>query len=385
MENLESAFLIENEVLRILGAPRPPADQEYFHQMPSMDAFCRIRSPLDLALLATLHWRGATKGRAFFSTAKPFHGFGRRAIQNGLKRLEAGGFIAREGVYAFKLIRGTGTPVRASFLSEAREGVSEPKALAVRLLAALAGGMPPGQRAIKRALGVSDSKATLLTQVLGRCRGPVLSMEAAPHGAVFSLRPRKAAAPNRAFYGPADCPESCAINYSLKLKENQSNYREEKAMQEIDSFKVKINKIMPEGEVVAVYGVLRDLWRDRPPGFGAEQFLRAGFDVWLSRGPGEVLNLAGYLSASLDARTPTAPTPAVDRAFAKLEAEEALRVLVAKNTALNGVRLSDRQKAEAAAADEAEALYAEMEALHPGFRRLGIAKQAALIMAMGAS
>ncbi len=371
-----SPAAVEAALVDLLTRPRPPADQEYFHQIPSMAAFCQIRSAVDLGVLATLHWRATRRDVALFSTGKPFHGYCRRAVQGALLRLQGAGFIVRCGKYAFRVHKGQGSPMRASFLAAAREGADPAMGLAVRLVAALGAGIGgTGQRGLKKALCVSDGMATFLAGLVRRHADLLSGVNTAPQGAVFILRPRRSA-PNRAPEPPFHCPESCAIN-DLTFQEDQST--ETDAMKDqgaIAMLHADLKRILPLGEVETVRAALRGLWERTPQGYSALQLMRHGFDVWLSRGAAPVANPGGYLFLALSRRRPQDPTPTLDRALAAAVERERVKAREAAGAKEQAEGVDAQQEA-------VEGLVAAVEAVYPDFRSWGAARQGALFMTLG--
>jgi hypothetical protein len=365
---------VEAALVALLTRPRPPGDQEYFHQIPSMPAFCRIRSAVDLGVLATLHWRATKRDVALFSTRKPFHGYCRRAVQAALLRLQGAGFIARVGKYAFRVHKGPGSPVRASFLAAAREGAGPEMGLAVRLVAALGAGIcGDGQRALKKALCVSDEMATFLSGTVRRHADLLSGVKTAPSGAVFILRTRRGA-PNRSPFNPDWCPESCAIN-DLTFQENQSS-AEDAVGGPIDTLYAESRKILPLAEVETLRAALKRLWDQTPQGYSALQLMRHGLDIYLSRGAAPIANLEGYLFLALSRRRPQDPTPALDRAIAAQKDREG-----AKEREAAAARARAEREAEGAAA--VDALVAAVERVYPDFRSWGVLRQGALFTSLG--
>jgi hypothetical protein len=363
---------VEAALRRVLAAPRPPADQEYFHRLPDLARFCQIRSPLDLTILATLHWRATRGEAAFFSTGRPLPGSPcRRAVQGAVARLARGGWLERQRGVRIRVPKGHGAGLRASFLAPLREGEGgAAEALAARLCLFLAlTDAPWTQRGIRDGLGVAEALATELWRLVSRME----ILPAAAEGACFSQRRR--GAPNRSFSPPTWCPESCAIND--RLEERSINERKEPPMQSpIDDFSLKVRKILPLREAEAVEATLAKLFQQGTLGHTWESFQRHGFDIYLARGA-NVTRLAGYLFMALSRRKAEDPTPALTGRLEALEKEEDRRTARARDA-------HDRVQQEAAAREAADEVVREIEEVYPGFRGWGLAQQAELMMALGA-
>lgn len=364
---------VEAALRRILAAPRPPADQEYFHRLPDLARFCQIRSPLDLTILATLHWRATRGDSALFSTGRPLPGGPcRRAVQGAVARLGRGGWLERGRGVRIRVLKGQGAGLRASFLAPLREGEGgAAEALAARLCLFLAlTAAPWTQRGIRDGLGVSEALATGLYHLVGR-------MEVLPAQAEAACLSRaRRGAPNRAFHPPEWRPESCAINDILR-EEGSVNEGKAAPMDAIDDFSTKIRKILPLREVEAVGTELTRLYRDGTLGHSWESFRRHGFDIYLARGA-NVTRLGGYLFMALTKRREEDPTPALDKRFADLEARERKRTTEASWSAQRG---HEGQ----AAREEGESLEREIEAAVPEFRSWGFAQRMEFLASLGSS
>lgn len=144
----------------------------------------------------------------------------------------------------------------------------------------------------------------------------------------------------------------------------------------IDDFSQRIRKILPLREVETVEAELAKLYQQGTLGHTWESFQRHGFDIYLARGA-NITRLAGYLFLSLTSRRAESPTPTLDDRLAGLQKEEARRVARARD-------MHDRLQQEAVDREAADEVVREIEVVYPDFRRWGLARQAELMMTLGA-